>query len=71
LTVINTDDIQSFEDSIFCIYLQRQYSAARELEEFEESLLINGDKNAISNVKFLSALKVISFIILRYYKFIY
>ena len=24
----------SFEDSLFCIYLQRQYSAARELDEF-------------------------------------
>lgn len=32
--IVVDEKSSSFEDSLFCIYLQRQYSAARELEEF-------------------------------------
>ena len=38
LEVKPRDSIECFEDSLFCIYLQRQYSAAREYDEYMEAL---------------------------------
>ena len=60
--VSETSNISSFEDALFCIYYQRQYSAARELEEFLEA-------NSLSDVtmgtgdntqKYMKALRVSS-----------
>ena len=58
--VAETNNIESFEDSLFCIHFQRQYSADRELEEFNEANMIiessvtQGDTNS----KYLRALRV-------------
>lgn len=57
--VIVNDSLASFEDCLFCIHLQRQYSAARELDEFTATY--NVDVNAVedtSTMKYLQALKV-------------
>lgn len=53
------DNLTVFDDSLFCVHLQRQYSAAKELEEF-----IKKDKIDIRNIsdantaKYYQALKV-------------
>lgn len=57
LGVVETPKV--FDDSLFCIHLQRQYSAAKELEEF-----LKKDKIDIRNIvdantaKYYHALKV-------------
>ena len=53
------EEIESLQDAIFCIHLQRQYSAARELYAFLESY--NMDVSRItddSEMKYLQALDV-------------
>lgn len=57
--VVARETLPSFEDALFCIHLQRQYSASRELEDFLTTYQI--DINNIedgSTSKFLQALKV-------------
>ena len=51
-------DLANTEDSVFCIHLQRQYSAAKELDDFLRSREIskNDEKN---NQKVLKALQVL------------
>jgi hypothetical protein len=59
--IIMSQDMNSFEDSVFCIHYLRQYSAARELEEFLVTYDI--DVNNITDpntIKFLHALQVVS-----------
>lgn len=56
-------ELSDFEDNLFCVHLQRQYSASKELEEFIEANNIDPaikirDK---STLKILNALKVIKF----------
>ena len=48
-----------FDDSLFCIHLQKQYSAARELEEFLKSNKVD-PKNItdVNMAKYFQALKV-------------
>ncbi len=53
------ENINFFNDSLFCIHLQRQYSAARELDEFILSNRI--DSRCIQDpntAKYYQALKV-------------
>jgi len=38
LQVCPRDTIDCFEDALFCIYLQRQYSAAREFDEYVDTM---------------------------------
>ncbi len=56
------NEMSDFEDNLFCIHLQRQYSASKELDEFMEANNIEAsvkitDRNTL---KFLKALKVYS-----------
>jgi hypothetical protein len=57
--IILSQDLNSFEDSVFCIHFLRQYSAARELEEFlvTYEVDVNNITDANTN-KFLHALQV-------------
>lgn len=50
---------ETISDSLFCIHLQRQYSAAKELESLQSSLNEGSeeDKNDSSSMKYLQALK--------------
>lgn len=53
-----TTELISLQDSIFCVHLQRQYSASRDLNAFLENI---GDVRNIedeSAKKYLSALEV-------------
>lgn len=53
------DSIPSFEDALFCIHFQRQYSASRELEDYLRTYDIDIDNvEDNSTSKFLHALKV-------------
>jgi hypothetical protein len=57
--VVGTPQIASLHDSIFCIHLQRQYSASRELNAFLE--LYDMDASKIieeSELGYLHALEV-------------
>lgn len=58
--VAETSNIDSFEDCLFCIYYQRQYSAARELEEFTEAnVKLDGTMTkADTTQKYMKALRV-------------
>lgn len=38
-----SNDLSRFDDCIFCIHLQRQYSAAKELAAFYETYNLNSD----------------------------
>ena len=52
-----SDDLGRFDDFLFCVHLQRQYSAAKELDEFLKSR--EGNKNdEKNNQKVLKALQV-------------
>lgn len=55
------DHVKVLDDCLFCVHLQRQYSAARELEEF---LKTKNDSNADDSraAKYFQALKVRYFI---------
>lgn len=58
--IIANDRVKVLDDCLFCIHLQRQYSAARELEEFVKA---KKDDNVDDThaAKYFQALKV------RYY----
>ena len=51
LQVCPRDSIECFEDSLFCIYLQRQYSAAREYDEYMESIGTAKKETALDKVE--------------------
>lgn len=53
-------DSSDFEDNLFCVHLQRQYSASKELEEFTEANNIDAGVKITdkSTLKILNALKV-------------
>lgn len=55
--IIANDHVKVLDDCLFCVHLQRQYSAARELEEF---LKTKNDSNADDGhaAKYFQALKV-------------
>jgi hypothetical protein len=55
--IIANDHVKVLDDCLFCVHLQRQYSAARELEEFMKTNKDNmkDDPNA---AKYYHALKV-------------
>jgi hypothetical protein len=60
-----TKELISLQDSIFCVHLQRQYSASRDLNAFLENV---GDVRNIedeSAKKYLSALEVLLSFIFR------
>lgn len=53
------NSLNAFENSVFCIHLQRQYSAARELEDFQALYDIDSNsKDKNSAYKYLLALQV-------------
>jgi hypothetical protein len=59
--VVGVEDIEFLQDSIFCVHLQRQYSASRDLNAFLENFHM--DEKQIedeSGKKYLQALKVYS-----------
>lgn len=59
--LIIEENIKVFDDSLFCIHLQRQYSAARELEEFLRTNKIDPKNISDANLtKYFQALKVSS-----------
>ena len=53
-------ELSDFEDNLFCVHLQRQYSASRELEEFTEANNLDAGAKITdkSTLKILNALKV-------------
>ena len=55
--IIANDHVKVLDDCLFCVHLQRQYSAARELEEF---LKAKNDSNTDDGhaAKYFQALKV-------------
>ena len=57
--LIVDDNVSMFDDTLFCVHIQRQYSAAREFESylstFERSIGEPDDNNA---AKFMQALEV-------------
>lgn len=57
--LVGVDAISSLHDSVFCVHLQRQYSAARELNAFLEKYGMDV-KNVTeeSELKYLTALEV-------------
>ncbi len=57
LTVNN--ELSFFDDYIFAIHLQRQYSAARELEDFLEKNQTDIENKHKNTMKILNALTVI------------
>jgi hypothetical protein len=57
--VVGIDHMTSIHDAIFCVHLQRQYSASRELNAFLEKYSM--DKRIIveeSEINYLKALEV-------------
>lgn len=59
--LVGVQEIVSLEDSLFCIHLQRQYSAFRELNAFLEGYGM--DKNKITDegeISYYQALEVMS-----------
>jgi hypothetical protein len=55
--VILRGDITTLDDALYCIHLQRQYSAARELEEFLATEHNGEDSNDASLKRYTTALK--------------
>lgn len=57
--VVVNDASQNFDDSLFCVHFQRQYSAARELDHFLNTYNID-DVNSVdeNTIKYLKALEV-------------
>jgi hypothetical protein len=47
-----------FDDCLFCIHLQRQYSAAKELDHFLEKYDIDAENVDASTARYLRALQV-------------
>jgi hypothetical protein len=57
--VIVDQNLLAFEDALFCIHLQRQYSASNELETFLSSYLTGDKSNEDPNsLKYVQALQV-------------
>jgi hypothetical protein len=58
--IIVNDSIDSFEDALFCIHLQRQYSASSELEAFAQTYKIDVSATVedTNTAKYLHALQV-------------
>jgi hypothetical protein len=52
--------LSDFEDNLFCVHLQRQYSASKELEEYTEVNNLDAGVKITdkSTLKILNALKV-------------
>lgn len=78
--VVLNEDLNSFFDSLFCVHLQRQYSASRDLQAFLQKYGDDKQNHDESTEKYLYALKVsfffssyfitnlyFSFLILYYY----
>ncbi len=57
-SLVVNDDLSLFDDYLFMIHLQRQYSASKELDEFLQSNTSAEDLNSESNQKYLHALTV-------------
>lgn len=58
--VVLMDKEREFDDSLFCIHLQRQYAACSEYNEFIETYNVNdAGKDDKHTQKYLNALKVI------------
>jgi len=60
--IYGLEEISSLHDSLFCVHLQRQYSASRELNTFLEAYGM--DKKSISDeseLKYLQALEVFDY----------
>lgn len=53
------ENMKVFHDSLFCVHLQRQYSAAREFDEFMSTNKLDPKNIADPNIaKYYQALKV-------------
>ena len=62
VSIEDSNKIQAFEETLFCIHYPRQYSAARELEEFNEAQINNDTNQPLDSSitkKYLTALKVL------------
>lgn len=59
-SINESSNILAFEETLFCIHYPRQYSAARELDEFNEALLAGAYYSLDEEItkKYLTALKV-------------
>lgn len=55
--LIVDEHVRVLDDCLFCVHLQRQYSAARELEDFIASTKNNSESDA-NSAKYYQALKV-------------
>jgi len=56
--LILNQTLASLDDALFCVHLQRQYSASRELDEYLAGLKESGeDESNPSVIKFLKALQ--------------
>jgi hypothetical protein len=56
--LIVEENIRVFDDSLFCVHLQRQYSAARELDDFLKSNKVDVKNITDLNLaKYFQALK--------------
>lgn len=57
--VVVDQNVLAFEDALFCIHLQRQYSASNELETYLLTYL-SGDKSSQdpNSIKYVQALQV-------------
>ncbi len=59
--LIVEENVRVFDDSLFCVHLQRQYSAARELEDFIKTNNVDIRNIQDPNLaKYFQALKVYS-----------
>jgi hypothetical protein len=57
--VFGVDSFSSIHDALFCVHLQRQYSAARELNAFLEQFAMDvSNINDENELKYLQALEV-------------
>ena len=58
--IVVNDTVESFEDALFCIHLQRQYSASSELETFAQTYHIDVSATIEdpNTAKYLNALQV-------------
>ena len=67
---VASNSLSSFEDCLFSVQLQRQYSAAKELDVFMESLNGETDNKLDRNtLKYMHALKVSPSILIYFFSF--
>lgn len=61
ISIEESNKIQAFEETLFCIHYPRQYSAARELEEFNDEQSSETIQQLDPSIakKYLTALMVI------------